>query len=142
MFARAFQERARQQYDGLRPYRPYLLTIAKNLRVDQLRRQGRELLLLDDCAAPDIDALIERDLPMPDLIEHDFERQQLQRATRDFVAIQDEETQRFVAMRYEQELSQADVARELGITRRRARTLESRVQSGLARHLRSLGLRS
>ena len=38
-FRRAFEERARSAYDGLRPYRRYLLTITRNLVIDQLRKQ-------------------------------------------------------------------------------------------------------
>jgi len=41
VFTRAFSPSARLSYDGLRPYRPFLLRIAKNLRVDQVRKEGR-----------------------------------------------------------------------------------------------------
>src|SRR3954447_20532861 len=34
-FVRAFGEQARLSYDGLRPFRAYLLTIARNLLVDR-----------------------------------------------------------------------------------------------------------
>ena len=37
VFVRALSEPARLSYDGLRPYRPYLLRIAKNLLIDRLR---------------------------------------------------------------------------------------------------------
>ena len=43
VFVRAFARRARMAFDGVRRYRPYLLTIAKNLCVDLARRAGREL---------------------------------------------------------------------------------------------------
>ncbi|MFC1612217.1 RNA polymerase sigma factor [Myxococcota bacterium] len=39
VFVRAFQEQARLAYDGLRPYLNFLLTIARNLVIDKLRRQ-------------------------------------------------------------------------------------------------------
>jgi RNA polymerase sigma-70 factor, ECF subfamily len=38
-FVRAFAPDARQSYDGLRPYRNYLFTIARNLIMDQLREE-------------------------------------------------------------------------------------------------------
>src|SRR5262249_10922972 len=50
VFVRAFGERARLGYDGIRPYRPYLLRIAKNLLVDQARSRGHAMLALSDDA--------------------------------------------------------------------------------------------
>src|SRR5262249_3555114 len=50
-FLRAFAERARLGYDGIRPYRPYLLTICRNVMADHSRRRGREApseLLVED----------------------------------------------------------------------------------------------
>lgn len=43
IFVRAFSPAARQAYDGVRPYRNYLLTIARNYVLDGLRRGGREV---------------------------------------------------------------------------------------------------
>src|SRR5262245_3311733 len=45
IFARAFSERARLGFDGLRDYGPYLGTLARNLIVDWARRRRREVLL-------------------------------------------------------------------------------------------------
>ena len=42
VFVKAFASDARLSYDGLRPYRPFLLRIARNLRVDLARRAGRD----------------------------------------------------------------------------------------------------
>jgi len=42
-FARAFAPDARHSYDGLRPYRNYLFSIARNLVVDQMRIDAREV---------------------------------------------------------------------------------------------------
>ena len=36
-FVRAFAEKARSSFDGLRPYRPFLLRITKNLMIDRFR---------------------------------------------------------------------------------------------------------
>jgi DNA-directed RNA polymerase specialized sigma24 family protein len=47
VFVRAFSESARLSYDGIRPYRPYLLRIARNYRIDQERKQRRERLARD-----------------------------------------------------------------------------------------------
>src|SRR6478672_2492853 len=42
VFVRAFSDRARLGFDGIRPYRPYLLTIARNVLVDRARAQSSE----------------------------------------------------------------------------------------------------
>ena len=141
VFVRAFGERARAAYDGLRPYRPYLLQIARNLRIDQVRRSGKELLSLDDPRGPDIDALIEsRDVTWTEPLEDDLHLRQLEAAAEEFVNTQDDETREFVRLRFVEELSQAEAAERAGVTRRRVRTLEARVQHDLRAYLRRLGL--
>jgi RNA polymerase sigma-70 factor (ECF subfamily) len=40
-FTRAFQPRARESYDGLRPYGAWLATIARNLLVDRARQERK-----------------------------------------------------------------------------------------------------
>jgi RNA polymerase sigma factor (sigma-70 family) len=139
VFVRAFGERGRLGYDGLRPYRPYLLRIARNVRIDQLRAAGREVLLGDpaSAAAPslDFDALVETNAALPELGEsHD--RQELQAATRAYVATLDAEAQRYVQLRFVEELPQLEVAARMAVGRARVRTLESRVLRGLRKALR------
>jgi hypothetical protein len=52
------------------------------------------------------------------------------------------ECREFVRLRFEDELSQDQVAQSLACSRRRVRTLENRVQKGLRRHLKKRGLLS
>lgn len=145
VFARAFTERARLSYDGLRPYRPFLLTIAKNLRIDQLRRGRRERPMSDfEASDLNVDDLIEgrADLPMGSLPPpEDLDFKRLREATGRFVATLDDTSKEVVRLRFEQEETQDAVAEKLGISRRRVRTLESRLQSGLKRFLQKEGLR-
>src|SRR5262245_21489029 len=44
IFAAAFKERARLSYDGLSPYKTYLLGIAKNAIIDDFRRKEHALV--------------------------------------------------------------------------------------------------
>ena len=134
VFVRAFAEAARLGYDGLRPYRPYLVRIARNVRIDQLRRTGRELLIGDD-----LEALVEASDPLPELADH-ADDQQRQAVTRAYVDTLDPEAQRFVEQRFVQELPQLEVAERMSVSRRRVRTLESRVLSGLRKALRAKNL--
>ncbi len=52
VFVRAFSEKGRLAYDGLRDYEPYICTIARNLLIDRARKQGREVPLDWDAETP------------------------------------------------------------------------------------------
>ncbi len=136
VFVRAFEERARLAYDGVRPYKPYLLRIAKNLRIDQLRASGRQ----ERDLAVVFDEQVHEVQPSEGAPEDELHFRTLHAATRVFIEQLDAESQRFVALRFVEELSQAEVAERMGVTRRRARTLETQVQEGLARFLKKRGL--
>jgi DNA-directed RNA polymerase specialized sigma24 family protein len=43
VFLRAFSEKGRRAYDGLRDYGPYLYAIARNVLVDWARVRGRQI---------------------------------------------------------------------------------------------------
>jgi DNA-directed RNA polymerase specialized sigma24 family protein len=78
IFLRAFAPAARAAYDGRAPYRPYLLTIARNVVIDWARKSKREVPLsaleTGDGQGVDLDALIEgQPLVLPD---ESLERQQ------------------------------------------------------------------
>lgn len=142
VFVRAFQAKARRSYDGVRPYRPYLLRIARNLRLDQLRASGRERPLsawADSAGDPvDLDALFASDAQEPILApeaQATREWQALLRKTEAYVSGLEAELRRFVQLRFVEEQGQEQVARAMGVTRRQVRTWEERVQAGLKRHL-------
>jgi RNA polymerase sigma factor (sigma-70 family) len=145
VFARAFAPNGRAGYDGLRPYRPYLLQIARNLRIDQLRREGRELSA-EDAGSPssflDLDALLESNAAItpPDDAHDDPAWLQLREATRAHVASLSAEEQRFVELRFVRELPQIEVAELMAVTRRRVRTLEALVLRSLRKTLKAKGL--
>jgi RNA polymerase sigma-70 factor (ECF subfamily) len=131
-FVRAFAAGARAAYDGVRPYRPYLRRIVRNLLVDRARASGRAVQEIDD------EELEQGDPdPAPDevLVHH-----RIAAATREFIAGLDEESRTFVRLRFQDEGSQDDVARSMGCTRRRVRTLETRIRDSLLRHLQRAGV--
>jgi RNA polymerase sigma-70 factor, ECF subfamily len=133
VFVKAFGERARMGYDGVRPYRPYLLTIARNVMIDRARQRSSEQGRASEI---DVDAIIASDAAIPGVVEESDEQQRLRARTAAYIEGLDAELKKIVALRFEQELSQEDVAAELGITRRRVRTLEARVIKGLRRFLK------
>ncbi len=139
VFMKAFAESARQSYDGLRPYQPFLERIAKNLAIDRLRK--RREVPIEDLAGPSEvnpeDRLDPQDAPDP---EADLHTKRLREATQAFMKTQDEEVQTFVKLRFVQELSQYEVLEQMKITRRRVRTLEKRALEGLRGYLAKKGL--
>jgi RNA polymerase sigma factor (sigma-70 family) len=141
-FVRAFAESARTAYDGLSPYRPYLLRITKNLMIDRHRAAKTLAKHVEDTGVGDLDALLaaNADLGGTDPIQLDWQAQLA--ATRAYLGTLDAETRQIVTLRFEDELSQEDVAAKVGCTRRRVRSVEDRAQSELRAYLQQRGLLS
>jgi RNA polymerase sigma factor (sigma-70 family) len=137
-FVRAFSDQARAAYDGVRRYRPYLVQIAKNLLIDRVRALGNGS---SQCVEPrrpravaywwSVYHIAENGSPADDL-----HRLRLAAAVAEFVNDLEPEARTFVALRFDQDLSQEHVAEKMSCSRRRVRTLESRVRTGLRRYLR------
>ena len=133
VFVRAFAPRARDAYDGLRPYRPYLLTLARNVMVDRARVRARESARTVDL---DLDALIAADEPLTHVPEDAAEVHELRGHTSAYIATLDAEQRELVRLRFEGDCSQLDCATAMGVSRRRVRTLEARLLKGLIRFLK------
>jgi RNA polymerase sigma factor (sigma-70 family) len=131
VFARAFAVRARDAYDGVRPYGAYLRRIAKNLLIDRVRAVDKTIPLDDENAELVIEA---------ETMENDAEWSEQRRETTAYIATLAPELHRLVKLRFEEELSQDQTAEALGVSRRRVRTLEARIQRGLRKALRRAGL--
>ena len=129
VFLKAFNPQARLSYDGLRPYRPWLMRIARNLLVDEARTAGR-LVPVEDLGDEVQEAPEGEQTP-----EEALEWRRLNEATREFCAGQDEKTREFIKLRFEEDLSQRDLADRLKVTRRRVRTWEDEVREKLQRFL-------
>ena len=128
-FARAFTEKARGAYNGIDPYRPYLMRIAKNLLIDRFRAASKHEVELDDNAPFELG-----EEPV------DLDWEQRRAATVEYLATVDPEMRQIVRLRFEDELSQDEVAAKLGCSRRRVRTLEARAQKELRTWLHKRGL--
>ena len=146
VFVKAFASEARSSYDGLRPYRPFLLRIARNLRVDLARRAGREPAAAKLVAGDylDLDELIERGttLPAPACVEASLHWQKLVEHTATIVGGLETDVRDVARLRFTEELSQLEAAARLGTTRRRIRTLEGRLLQGVRRGLALAGLKA
>jgi len=129
-FMRAFAERTRQSYDGLRPFKPLLLTIARNLVVDWARANGRTLgdseRLLETMAAPPCE--------LPELHEAWAEPSTVALVKR-YVQSLTPPLFDLYQQRYVHGRSQAEAATCLGVGRQTIRTLEGRLRDGLRKLL-------
>jgi RNA polymerase sigma factor (sigma-70 family) len=128
-FARAFAEKARVAFNGIDPYRPYLMRIAKNLLIDRFRAGSKQEVELDDNAAFELG-----EEPV------DLDWEQRRTATVEYLATLAPEMRQIVRLRFEDELSQDDVAAKVGCSRRRVRTLEAKAQKELRKWLHKRGL--
>jgi RNA polymerase sigma factor (sigma-70 family) len=131
-FIRAFSPAARTAYDESRPYAPYLRRIAKNLFIDQLRAHGRGLehllgTLPDDAEAEPVECSAVADPLVAKLLSTYLGMLP--------PSLFDVYQQRFVLGH-----SQEEACSALGITRRRFRTDEERLKSGLRRALAEQGI--
>lgn len=132
VFIRAFSGGARAAYDGTRPYAPYLRKIAKNLFIDQLRAQGR-VLELSVATLPDASEAVPLEgEPSADPLVATVLSAYLAALPPPLLGVYE---QRFVLGN-----SQETACSQLGITRRRLRTDEERLKSGLRRALVSHGI--
>jgi RNA polymerase sigma factor (sigma-70 family) len=133
VFLRAFADRARAAYDGVRDYAPYLTVIARNLLTDFARKQGREASfeLLDEDDAPAA--------PEPGDGEAWADAETI-RVVENFLEGLDEELRGVHHTRYELGMSQERAAEALGCTRQQFRTREARLRDGLRKALRDARL--
>jgi DNA-directed RNA polymerase specialized sigma24 family protein len=117
VFVRAFSERARIGYDGLRPYRPYPLAIARNTMIDRARSRSNER---DRTSDIDVDAVIAADSPIAGEIEESADQQRLRQVAAAYVAsVDDAELRELIRLRFENEYSQAEVDTHRDERRRR-----------------------
>jgi RNA polymerase sigma-70 factor (ECF subfamily) len=128
VFLRAFSERARLAYDGLRPYGAYLVAIARNVVIDEFRRLAKD--------AETFAAEHEEHLPAP---APDLEAEELGRLlVRTLEGLEPRERELY-EIRFARGLSQRDAARALGLTRIQVRRRENHLKRRLLEVLRGGG---
>jgi RNA polymerase sigma factor (sigma-70 family) len=131
IFAKAFAGPARDAFDGLREYGPYLYAIARNVLADWRRRAGREL---PTEATRLQQAGDEAWVPTEDELGPWADPATIALVSRYLDGL-DEELRRVHRARFVTGLSQRDAAEQLGVGRQTLRTLEGRLREGLKREL-------
>lgn len=135
VFIRAFSERGRLGYDGLREYGPYLLTIARNVTINRARAEGREPALADsdvEMLEPAAEAHAEEDPPWADPAT--------MAVVEAFLASLPQPMRDLHHQRYVLGLPQREAATALSITRQQLRTVEDKLRRGLEQALRKASL--
>jgi len=135
-FVRAFSDRVRQAYDGLRPYEGFLLAIARSAAVDTLRSAGklaRNSVPLEE--APELQSLVaEHTSP-----EDSALAAELRVLVGRFLARLSPDERRFADFRFVERLSQEVAGASLGLSRQEARTCEARLKRALFEFLEAEG---
>lgn len=144
-FRRAFEEKARLAYDGLHAYRPYLLRIARNLVINDLKakqpmlfryRQGRPVLL----NTPTEEELALQNTPVADRDQDQLlEAQEVARLVLTFKQGLSARALGVFEQRFERGNSALKAGQALGLTRSQVRTTEEKVRTELLHYLQSQG---
>jgi RNA polymerase sigma factor (sigma-70 family) len=141
-FARAFAESTRRNYDGERPFKNYLFSIAKNLVLREFQRKERVLAV--DAPEEVTDALARRGVDLgltssEQSPEGTYADAELTEVTRAFIAELDDEERVFFSFRFAQGLTQEATADEMGVTRARIKVIEKALRRRFLARLRSHG---
>mgnify|MGYP001594116264 CR=1 FL=1 len=133
VFTRAFKESARLSYDGLRPYRNYLFTIARNIVTDELRRRtrlfepigGQSIEEIQDAAANSGSDVGLADAPP---LHQSIEQRQLRELVDKFIGKLTEEDRRVFDLRFREAQSVEACAARLGVSEYRVKRTEKRLR--------------
>lgn len=145
IFRRAFEEKARLAYDGLRPYRPYLLRIARNAVLNDLKakqpilfryRQGRPVVL---DAPTEAERALEETPVATRSQDQLLEAEEVARLVAEFKAGLDPREQGVFQQRFEAGLSAERAAQALGLTRSQIRTTEDKLRARFLAHMQASG---
>jgi RNA polymerase sigma factor (sigma-70 family) len=131
-FRRAFEPRARDGYDGIRPYAPYLQAIARHVVLRGFRAQRTRFPLAGSEDAAERVAADEGSAS-PEVV---VGREEVRRLVQAFLAELTEEDRRLVTVRFVEGISQRDAAPRLGLGRQQVRAREAKLRRRLVAYLR------
>lgn len=137
VFMRAFEERARLAYDGLRPYHGFLCGIARNVVLDELRRRARRGEVLSPFDDEESARWVRERAPSDPADAMDAHR--ASSLVNQFLEQEcSEEEQQIYQLRYERGLSQEAAAEEAGMTRIQVRRRENKLKKRLLSFLKRM----
>jgi RNA polymerase sigma factor (sigma-70 family) len=124
VFVRAFAEAARLAYDGLRPYRNYLFTIARNLVLQRARSPAPHMLPYDELHAHG---------DLPSLLSAPDRALDAHRKWRRLARTLTEEERVLLELRYGRQYSAERAAEALGWSTYRVKLAERRLRRSMQR---------
>ncbi len=148
VFRRAFGERARLSYDGLRPYRNYLWTIARNVVINDYQARVKKLSRYEDVregehATEDEWGLGDDPLASGGTSHPNPEKAALSDELRalvdQFVDGLPAREHRVFELRYRRGASHVEIEGEIGLSPSKIKTTESRIRKRLLRFLHQHG---
>ncbi|MGM0555737.1 MAG: RNA polymerase sigma factor [Myxococcota bacterium] len=146
-FIHAFRESARQAYDGQRAYRPYLMQIVRNRLIDKFRSQQVEDRLFVKLGDVKYDEeseaeAMDRLSGAPPKVSPELEslRSQVGDVLARFIDEQDDADQKVIRMYLLGELTQNEMADELGESRNDVRKRIRQLRERLLKTLKSEGI--
>ena len=150
-FRRAFGVKARQSYDGVRPFKNYLFTIARNAVITDITHRQRQIPVGEavHCDAPSEEmstleswVASQRPLfsdPQPPSSHEQMEHLEVFALLAGFIEFLSEEDARFFHHRFLDGLSQESTARQMGWNRARVRKREERLRRAFLVHVQGSG---
>ncbi|MEM7157542.1 MAG: sigma-70 family RNA polymerase sigma factor [Myxococcota bacterium] len=137
-FRRAFEPRARERYDGLRPYGPYLRAIARNVVLRGFRAREVQFpeVREDGEAADSSIEIVDETRETP---EQEVGRAQIRGVVQRFLDTLPKDDRRLLELRFVEGKSQRDAADALGLGRQRVRGRETKLRQQMLRFLRKQG---
>jgi RNA polymerase sigma factor (sigma-70 family) len=141
-FARAFAPATRANYDGERPFKNYLFSIAKNLVLREFQRRDR--VLHEEHTEEATDALALRGIelgfvPQGKSPERAVADSELSKVTQAFIKSLTAEQTAFFASRFARGLTQEATAKAMSCTRARVKLLEKNIRRRFLERLREHG---
>lgn len=150
-FRRAFGVRARNSYDGVRPYKNYLFTIARNCVITELSAKRRQIpvgeALMRDAPSDDLSPLESWVLSQRAVFGEDadvssderVETLEIYGLLMGFLEALPDEEQSFFHFRFLSQCSQENTAQRMGWNRARVRKLEARLRRAFLCHVKDSG---
>jgi len=149
VFRRALSPGARASYDGLRPFRAYLTTIAKNTVINDYHARRRALERFSATGVDDIAASEEwsaADAPLSPAADEpsgdparDAQTRELRRLVGEFRAGLDADEARVFTLRFQEGLSHATITERTALSPSKIKTIEIRIRKTLLRFMRKRG---
>ncbi len=128
VFVRAFSESARTGYDGLRPFKNYLYTIARNRVVDSFRKGKKEFVAIDELPPETAKSALDERFSMPQSPEELAVWKQLKEQVDEFIGSLNAAEQALFQVRFLNGQSVEATSKELKISEYRVKRDEKRIK--------------